>query len=152
MSSDPPPSNVMSARVIQQLQQQVQQLERENHALRSAKRVRRAALTSPSLNELGYCYCPGHSGQASDWVLRQTADTDKGFEWKGQEDYDKLGAAVLDCLRREMTKLCGLEALPVPANPTSAHHGFVYATHGLRSRMQPLLLLICSSELVKGKC
>ena len=35
------------------------------------------------LAELGYVYIEGPSGNPSDWVLRQTADNSKGFEWKG---------------------------------------------------------------------
>ena len=39
-----------------------------------------------SLESLGYTFVPGATGDPSDWVLRQAADTSKGFEWKGQEN------------------------------------------------------------------
>ena len=51
------------------------------------------------LAALGYAYVPGPSGEPSDLVLRQTADPSRGFAWKGQEDYDRVGAAVLACPR-----------------------------------------------------
>ena len=43
---------------------------------------------------LGYHFVAGPSGDPSDLVLRQLADKAAGFAWKGQEDYDAVGAAV----------------------------------------------------------
>ena len=43
-----------------------------------------SASADDRLAALGYAYIKGPSGDPSDWVLRQTADTSKGFEWKGQ--------------------------------------------------------------------
>lgn len=51
------------------------------------------------LAALGYAFVPGSSGDKSDMVLRQAADTSKGFEWRGQQDYDEVGAAVVKWIR-----------------------------------------------------
>ena len=47
------------------------------------------------LAKLGYAFLPGPSGAASDWVLRSKDDASKGFAWRGQEDYDLVGAALI---------------------------------------------------------
>ena len=47
-----------------------------------------------ALEGLGYKYVAGPSGDTNDFVLRQTADLSNGFAWKGQDNYDKVGAAV----------------------------------------------------------
>ena len=62
-----------------------------------------------SLAELGYQYVPGPSDALSEWVLRQCAAPDKGFEWQGQEHYDALGRAVLEHMKHQLVELCGLE-------------------------------------------
>lgn len=97
-------------------------------------------MASP-LSACGYSYVPGPSGELADWVLRQLSDTQKGFEWRGQEDYDALGAAVLQHVRAQLVTLCGLEEVRVPTATGAA----VYATPGLAAREAPLLLLVCGS-------
>ena len=67
-----------------------------------------------SLESLGYTFVPGATGDPSDWVLRQAADTSKGFEWKGQEN-------------------CAYFPPPLPAPPASHTH-----TH--RGRAAPSVL------------
>lgn len=44
------------------------------------------------LADLGYHFVAGPSGDPSDLVLRQLADGATGFEWRGQADYDAVGA------------------------------------------------------------
>ena len=55
---------------------------------------------SAALEAAGYHYVPAGRGarREADQVLRQVGDAAKGFEWKGQEDYDVLGGAVSDYL------------------------------------------------------
>jgi hypothetical protein len=97
------------------------------------------------LREIGYQYIPGPSGNPSDLVLRQTADPAKGFEWRGQQNYDALGDAVLSYVEAQLSVLCGLEALPLPKGGASAYSA-VYATPGFREHAGPLLLLVCGSS------
>ena len=48
-----------------------------------------------ALAKLGYAFVPGPSGAASDWVLRSKDNPSKGFAWRGQEDSDLVGAALI---------------------------------------------------------
>ena len=45
------------------------------------------------LAELGYVYKAPEGGSVSDERLTQVDDETKGFEWKGQENYDAVAAA-----------------------------------------------------------
>lgn len=98
-----------------------------------------AGAAHESLAALGYAFVPGASRGASDWVLRQLADPTKGFEWRGQQHYDALGAAAFRWVRGALCGLCGLEPLSCcePAVP--------YATPGLKENTAPLLILVCGS-------
>jgi pimeloyl-ACP methyl ester carboxylesterase len=91
------------------------------------------------LRDLGYAYVAGQSGRPADLVLRQISDPTAGFVWKGQENYDALGKAVLQWVRHQLVSLCGLE---------ECDHG-AYATPGLQSGQHaasPVLLLVCGSR------
>lgn len=59
------------------------------------------------LGELGYAFIKGQSGNPSDWVLRQIANTGEGFEWKGQENYDEIGAAVTAWAKVSLATIAG---------------------------------------------
>eukprot|EP01061_Rhynchopus_euleeides_P007835 TRINITY_DN16897_c0_g2_i3.p1 TRINITY_DN16897_c0_g2~~TRINITY_DN16897_c0_g2_i3.p1 ORF type:complete len:522 (+),score=223.75 TRINITY_DN16897_c0_g2_i3:60-1568(+) len=66
-----------------------------------------------ALRAAGYHYVPAGKQTAllpreADQLLRQTADSEKGFEWKGQEDYDKLGDAVSGYLYAMLEETYGL--------------------------------------------
>lgn len=65
------------------------------------------------LGALGYSFIPGGSGDPSDYRLRKTDDHESGFEWKGQENYDRVGAAVCSWVRTQLVELCGLEGASV---------------------------------------
>ena len=53
------------------------------------------------LAELGYVYKAPEGGSVSDERLTQVDDETKGFEWKGQENYDAVAAAcALYCKTR----------------------------------------------------
>ena len=96
--------------------------------------------TADALAALGYAYVPGNSGDKSDMVLRQATDTSKGFEWRGQQDYDKVGATVVKWIRSRLTVLGGLEEVTAGLEPATA-----YATPGWREHAGPFLLLVCGS-------
>ena len=51
----------------------------------------------------GYQFVAGPSGDPDDLVLRQLADNAVGFTWRGQEDYDAVGAAVTVALTLTLT-------------------------------------------------
>lgn len=93
-----------------------------------------------ALRDLGYAYVPGASGAQSDWILRQTEDPTKGFEWRGQADYDAVGAAAVEWVRSRLTMLCGLEEVSTGIEPATA-----YCTPGWRNHSGPSLLLVCGS-------
>mmetsp|Transcript_77196 Transcript_77196/g.196014 ORF Transcript_77196/g.196014 Transcript_77196/m.196014 type:complete len:343 (+) Transcript_77196:1-1029(+) len=99
------------------------------------------------LRRLGYQFVPGPSGLPSDLLLRQAADAQQGFQWKGQEDYDAVGDAVVAYVQGQLVALCGLEPLPLPAQ--NAGEGgattVVYATPSFREQTAPLLVLICGA-------
>jgi hypothetical protein len=95
---------------------------------------------SAALTALGYAFVPAGSGDKNDMVLRQAADTSKGFEWRGQQDYDAVGAAVVTWVRSQLTVLCGLEEVTAGVEPAVA-----YATPGWREHAGPFLLLVCGS-------
>lgn len=95
------------------------------------------------LAKLGYEFREG-GGSRSDWVLRQTADSQKGFEWKDQGHYDQLGDAVVSYVQLQLTGLCGLMPLPLPPVPTEAN-SVVYASSNFKDHPGPLLLLVCGS-------
>ena len=94
-------------------------------------------------------YVPGPSGEPSDLVLRQTADPSRGFAWKGQEDYDRVGAAVLADVRAKLESVCALERIelaPPPGAPPRAPRASVFRSRGARAHAGPLLLLVCGKE------
>ena len=63
----------------------------------------------------GYQFVAGPSGDPDDLVLRQLADQAVGFTWRGQEDYDAVGAAVTAHMQQLLASpLCGLEAVRLP--------------------------------------
>lgn len=101
------------------------------------------AYAARELARLGYCYVQGDSGDPSDWVLRQVADAQKGFEWKGQADYDALGDAVVAYIQGQLTALCGLVALPLPLSANAEATSVVYASPDMQDHTGPLLLLVC---------
>ena len=75
------------------------------------------------LARLGYQFIPGPSGDPDDLVLRQLADKAVGFTWRGQEDYDAVGAAVTAHMQHLLASpLCGLEAVPLPLNLALSRH------------------------------
>ena len=59
------------------------------------------------LTELGYAFIKGQSGNPSDWVLRQVSNTSEGFAWKGQENYDEVGAAVTQWAKVSLQTIAG---------------------------------------------
>jgi len=92
-----------------------------------------------ALAALGYAYIPGPSGDKADWVLRQLRDPSAGFSWRGQSNYDQLGAAAVRWVRGALVGLCGLEPLDV-LSPTT-----IYATPDIASHSGTVLLLVCGS-------
>jgi len=98
------------------------------------------------LKAVGYEYVPGPSGNPSDLLLRQVGDHSKGFEWRGQENYDAVGENVLAVVEALLVSLCGLEPLPLPPANNEQAHSAVYVTPGLAEHTGPLLLLVCGSE------
>ena len=53
-------------------------------------------------------------------VLRKKDDPAEGFEWKGQQDYDAVGAAVNKCIGEMLPVVCGLEPIPLVSARTLA--------------------------------
>ena len=89
------------------------------------------------LARLGYQFVAGPSGDPDDLVLRQLADKAVGFTWRGQEDYDAVGAAVTAHMQHLLASpLCGLEAVRLPEGVT------VWASPGLQAHAGPVLLLV----------
>ena len=71
------------------------------------------------LARLGYQFVAGPSGEPDDLVLRQLADKAIGFTWRGQEDYDAVGAAVTAHMQHLLASpLCGLEVVRLPEGVT----------------------------------
>jgi len=97
-----------------------------------------ASSMSADLEALGYAYVPGPSGAPSDFVLRKKENHSEGFEWKGQQNYDAVGAAATKWMAEQLPNICGLEAIPLA--PATA-----YGTPGLAAHTGPLLLLVCGS-------
>lgn len=93
-----------------------------------------------ALAALGYRFVPGTSGDPSDWVLRQTAAAEEGFAWRGQDNYDLVGATVSLWVRAQLTELCGLEEIRTGLEPAAA-----YGTPGWREHDGALLLLVCGN-------
>ena len=92
-----------------------------------------------ALASLGYAFIPGPTKNASDWVLRQISDPEKGFTWRGQDDYNALSAAAVRWIRGALVGLCGLEPLD-SLSPATA-----YASPGLGDHTGPVCLLVCGS-------
>jgi hypothetical protein len=133
----------LNKRIADCLSEQVDSLRAQNSELRKRKRSRVAELRLAALESLGYRYFAGPSGMPSDWILRQHGDPSKGFEWKGQEHYDLVGQAVLDCVSAQLVELCGLE--PLDVGPDGKNSATVYASRGLACSTSPLLVLVCGS-------
>merc|ERR1719203_715114 len=95
----------------------------------------------PTLSEFGYKYVenPNGSGNRHDLVLR-TSDESSGFIWKGQENYDQVGDAVVSEVQAYLTKSYGLEEKSLGDAPPFAT---VYATPDFESQAGPLLILVC---------
>jgi hypothetical protein len=93
-----------------------------------------------ALGILGYVFVPGPTGSRCDWVLRQKEDVTKGFEWRGQPDYDAVGAAVVNWVRSRLTLSFGLEEVTSGLEPAVA-----YASPGWQQNTRPILLLVCGS-------
>ena len=92
---------------------------------------------TPTLADLGYTYVPVPTGDPDDFVLR-SADGG-GFEWKGQANYDAVGAAAVAWIREQLVAHCGLHAVPCAGGATA------YSSSGLKGSSAPLLLLVCGS-------
>ncbi|EOD20801.1 hypothetical protein EMIHUDRAFT_458504 [Emiliania huxleyi CCMP1516] len=92
---------------------------------------------TPTLADLGYAYVPVPTGDPDDFVLR-SADGG-GFEWKGQANYDAVGAAAVAWIREQLVAHCGLHAVPCAGGATA------YSSSGLKGSSAPLLLLVCGS-------
>ena len=92
---------------------------------------------APTLADLGYAYVPVPTGDPDDFVLR-SADGG-GFEWKGQANYDAVGAAAVAWIREQLVAHCGLHAVPCAGGATA------YSSSGLKGSSAPLLLLVCGS-------
>eukprot|EP00933_Yihiella_yeosuensis_P035138 TRINITY_DN28602_c0_g1_i1.p1 TRINITY_DN28602_c0_g1~~TRINITY_DN28602_c0_g1_i1.p1 ORF type:complete len:310 (+),score=53.78 TRINITY_DN28602_c0_g1_i1:157-1086(+) len=58
--------------------------------------------------------------------------------------YDLLGDAVVSSVQMQLSSLCGLVPLPLPAVPAEAN-SVVYASSNLSDHAGPLLLLVCGS-------
>ena len=87
---------------------------------------------------LGYHFVAGPSGDPSDLVLRQLTDKAVGFAWKGQEDYDAVGAAVTAAVQASS------RARPYYHSPLITHHSPL-ATHGYsHARITAAYHLPCS--------
>ena len=126
---------------MSRLQAQLHELQARNLHLRAVtRRSKLKQLDHPALAALGYCFLAGASGQPSDWVLRQIGNRDKGFEWKGQENYDAVGEAVTDLVKYQLAELCSLDKFSLPKD------GLCYVSKGLQERQSPLLLLVCGSS------
>ena len=65
---------------------------------------------------------------------------DPFLQWRGQNEYDALGAAVVDWIRARLTLACGLEEVTAGIEPATA-----YATPGWQNHPGPFLLLVCGS-------
>merc|ERR1712086_679577 len=103
-----------------------------------------------ALAALGYAYVPGPSGAPSDYVLRKKDDPAEGFEWKGQQDYDAVGAAVNKCIGEMLPVVCGLE--PIPLAPATAFgtpdvHGEPSSTH-MRKLWEQVIAPMPSTQLL----
>eukprot|EP00755_Sulcionema_specki_P028304 Sspe_Gene.89599::Locus_61344_Transcript_1_1_Confidence_1.000_Length_1539::g.89599::m.89599 len=94
-----------------------------------------------ALEALGYCYIQRDG--PSDLVLRQKADQNKGFEWKDQAHYDRLGDAVVAFVQEQLVQLCGLEMLKLPKD--TAPQTTIYASPGLSTHKGPVVVLVCGS-------
>lgn len=90
-----------------------------------------------ALAALGYEYAATADGHA----LRQIAAPADGFAWRGQEDYEAVGAAACAWAREQLVSQCGLEPLEEGLGPACA-----YATPGAREHAGPLVLLVCGSK------
>ena len=91
-----------------------------------------------SLSSLGYIYVPGASGARSDFVLRQSDKPNEGFTWKGQENYDAVGAAAVAWVQCQLTAQFGLETVHLS-------NSVAYASPCLSQHRGPTMLLICGS-------
>jgi len=106
------------------------------------------AYQARELARLGYKFVEGPSGLPSDRVLRSTEDSQKGFEYKSQANYDAVGEAVFACIQGLLVSDFGLEALPLPRAGSALGgeaHAVVYATPALLEQTAPLLLLVCGA-------
>ncbi len=89
-----------------------------------------------SLEDAGYQFVRGPTGTPSDFVLRSIDDPTKPFKWKGQKDYDVVGAFVSDWIADEGLAMFGLE---------STFGGAIFSTPGACFEQGPVLLLIHGS-------
>lgn len=68
--------------------------------------------TLDRLTDLGYVI---HTeGEDCFGFLRQKADTTKGFEWKGQANYDEIGDIIKEYIQGEMKTKYGLKEVWIP--------------------------------------
>ena len=94
---------------------------------------------SRALAQLGYEYVSNDSGNKCDLVLRQLTDSSAGFVWRGQDDYNAVGYAVLAAIREQMVTVMGLEAL------STGGGAMAYATPGLAAHTGPVMLCVCGA-------
>lgn len=97
------------------------------------------AIKPPDLAELGYAYVRGPSDDPDDYVLRSSAYPTEGFQWRGQENYDEVGAAAAAWIRSQLVERYGLRALPCKGGATA------YVSPELSQSSAPLLILICGA-------
>ncbi len=64
------------------------------------------------LADLGYVI---HKEGPNDYGrLRQKDDVSKGLEWKGQKNYDEIGALTYEYVQRQMVEQYGLKEIWIP--------------------------------------
>ena len=90
------------------------------------------------LAELGYVYKAPEGGSVSDERLTQVDDETKGFEWKGQENYDAVAAACALYCKTRLVLACGLME-------TALGEARCWAHPNDAGPNAPIIFLVCGS-------
>ena len=95
-----------------------------------------------ALAALGYAYGARDDARAGDeryYTLNQLADKTKGFEWKGQEDYDRVAVACAAYCKSRLEVHCRLA-------PVAMGEATIWASPGDAGPAAPLVFLVCGSN------
>ena len=90
------------------------------------------------LAELGYVYKAPEGGTVSDERLTQVDDETKGFEWKGQENYDAVAAACALYCKTRLVLASGLME-------TALGEARCWAHPNDAGPNAPIIFLVCGS-------